>query len=244
MPRTPGKFTPISSFKQKKKLNEKFWSEELKLDREIRGTLLRISTDLVDSLDMKIDIEDVIFTGSLANYNWSKYSDIDLHILVDYVEINKDYELVEKYLDSVKKIWNTNHDIKIKGFPVEIYFQDISEDHTSSGQFSVLKDKWLVRPTQIDFNLNSELIRKKASIYMKSIDTIQQDVESGENWDDIEDRFVKLWKKIKDSRKASLQKGGEFSTENLVFKLLRRNGYIAKLIKIKSKSYDNKYSLK
>ena len=216
----------------------------MSLDREVRGNLIQISTDLVDGLDMKIDIEDIIFTGSLANYNWSRYSDIDLHILVDYLEINKDYDLVQKYLESVKKIWNKNHDIIIKGYPVEVYFQDVSEEHSSSGQFSVLKDKWLVKPHPGNFRPDEQLIKKKSIGYIKEIDELEMDIESGETWDDIEDRFVKLWKKIKQSRKTSLKKDGEFSIENLVFKLLRRNGYIEKLINLKTKAYDKQYTLK
>lgn len=244
MARSRGKFTPIKSFGLKKKLNEKFWSKDMSLDREVRGNLIQISTDLVDGLDMKIEIEDIIFTGSLANYNWSRYSDIDLHILVDYLEINRDYDLVQKYLESVKKIWNTNHDIIIKGYPVEVYFQDVSEKHSSSGQFSVLKDKWLVKPQPGSFRPDEQLIKKKSIGYIKEIDELEMDIETGETWDDIEDRFVKLWKKIKQSRKTSLEKDGEFSIENLVFKLLRRNGYIEKLINLKTKAYDKQYTLK
>lgn len=244
MARLRGKFTPIKSFGLKKKLNEKFWSKDMSLDREVRGNLIQISTDLVDGLDMKIEIEDIIFTGSLANYNWSKYSDIDLHILVDYLEINKDYDLVQKYLESVKKIWNTNHDIIIKGYPVEVYFQDVSEEHSSSGQFSVLKDKWLVKPQLGSFKPDEQLIKKKSIGYIKEIDELEMDIESGDTWDDIEDRFVKLWKKIKQSRKKSLEKDGEFSIENLIFKLLRRNGYIEKLINLKTKAYDDQYTIK
>ena len=51
----------------------------------------------------------------------------------------------------------------------------------------------------------------------------------------------KVWKKIKEGRKAGLEKEGEFSIENLVFKLLRRNGYIQKIMDIRRKAYDKQF---
>ena len=37
--------------------------------------------------------------------------------------------------------------------------------------------------------------------------------------------------------------GGEFSYENLAFKLLRRNGYIGKLLDVQTQSADKKLSI-
>ena len=50
---------------------------------EIRKKLMDVTEKFMDYLDIEFFIHDVILTGSLANYNWSKYSDVDLHILVD-----------------------------------------------------------------------------------------------------------------------------------------------------------------
>ena len=43
--------------------------------------------DFIDFIGVPLLIEDVIFTGSLANYNWSEYSDIDLHVVCDFIQI-------------------------------------------------------------------------------------------------------------------------------------------------------------
>ena len=56
---------------------------------------------------------------------------------------------------------------------------------------------------------------------------------------DIEDLRVRL----KKFRQSGLETGGEFSYENLVFKLLRRNGYIEKLFKLKRDIIDKKLSV-
>ena len=57
------------------------------------------------------------------------------------------------------------------------------------------------------------------------------------------DLAEKLLDKIKRMRKAGLAEGGEFSVENLVFKKLRDNGVIEKLMKIKNDEIDKKLSL-
>lgn len=44
-------------------------------------------------------------------------------------------------------------------------------------------------------------------------------------------------------RKSGLEKGGEFSIENLAFKYLRNHGYIGKVMKIKRNATDKKLSL-
>lgn len=237
------KFTPIKSFYLQKELNKKFWNEKMELDSEVRGNLIKIATDIIDSLDMKIEIEDIVFTGSLANYNWSKYSDIDLHIVIDFMEVNKDFDLVEKYMDSVRKIWNEQHDIKIKGYDVESFIQDVSHKGTPSGQFSILKNKWIIKPSLSNFKPDEDLIKTKASKIMNDIDDLGFDLEHSQNYEKISERFKKIWKRVKESRKSSLEKTGEFSVENLVFKLLRRNGYIAKLLDIRAKAYDYQFSI-
>jgi hypothetical protein len=71
------------------------------------------------------------------------------------------------------------------------------------------------------------------------IDTIQDDdVETAK------EMIQKYKDKLKKFRTCGLEKGGEFSTENLVFKILRRNGYIGKLHDLSSKIIDDKLSMK
>ena len=49
--------------------------------------------------------------------------------------------------------------------------------------------------------------------------------------DDLRGRIYKF-------RKSGLEKGGEYSVENLTFKVLRRNNYLNKLRSLKIMSYD------
>lgn len=233
-------FKPIKSFYLKSELNPKIWNSDQKLRSKIRKDLMKIAEDYFENLELKIQMEDIILCGSLSNYNWSEYSDIDIHILLDFEKINKDTKLVKKYMDLNKSIWNIQHDIIIEGFGVEIYVQDVDENHISSGQYSILSDSWLKKPSLENFIPDEELIRIKSEDIMSKIDEIESEVDI-KDWEYLNNKIKKIWKKIKDSRKSGLEKDGEFSIENLVFKLLRRNGYISKIIECKRKSYDAQF---
>ena len=240
----------LSSFKPKNELNEKFWINE-KIKPIIRKRLLKIADDFIDFLKIDIKkIEDVLFLGSLANYNWSKYSDIDLHLVIDMKKINKDIELVKDYFDAKKKVWSVDHDeLKICGFPVEIYVQDKSEQNASVGMFSLEKNKWLNKPIEInDEDFNKQKIKEKAAKLMTDIDDLLNDYKNKPNFNQltiISDKSKKLYDKIKRLRKQGLDsEAGETSVGNIVFKVLRRNEYLGKLIDLKTATYDKINSIK
>lgn len=234
-------FEPIKSFYIKDELNTKLW-EDFELDSEIRRQLLQIAEDFYESTDLEAEVKDIILTGSLANYNWSeKYSDYDLHILIDFKDIDDNVELVKKYVDSAKKNWNDGHDIKVKGYEVEVYIQDVDEPHKSSGVFSLLENKWNVKPKRVEFEPDEESLREKAKTVMMMVDELEDEVDE-DKYEKFNEKLNKAWDKVKKYRKSGLaEEGGEFSLGNLVFKLLRRNGYIEKIMKLKRKSYDKQF---
>ena len=244
----------LSSFNIKRDLNPKFWKNNL-LDSRIRMKLLDIAEDFIDYIGVDwVKPDDIIMTGSLANYNWNKkYSDIDLHILIDYSKVDERRDFVKKYFDSLKNQWNDEHeDLKIFGFPVELYVQDTNEVHSSTGVYSIEKNKWVTHP---DFGklkhskVNKGLIKDKVAYYMNKIDDIVEKYENSDG-DDYKIRKIseyvdRLLDKIKNERKNSLGDGktSEISNGNIIFKALRRNGYIDKLYSLKSKTYDEMNSL-
>jgi hypothetical protein len=233
-------FEPIKSFYLKDKLNDKVW-DEFDLNDDIREKLLKIGTDFFEGTDIKTDIIDIVLCGSLCNYNWSeKYSDYDLHILIDFDDVDDNVELVKKYVDSAKKNWNDEHDIKIKGYEVEVYIQDIDEPHKSTGVFSLLKDKWNVRPEKIKFEPDEEYLREKSKSIMMMVDDLESQINE-DKYDKFNEKLTKVWNKVKNLRKSGLEESGELSLGNLLFKLLRRNGYIGKIIDMKIKSYDKQF---
>lgn len=232
---------PIKSFYIKDELNPKLW-DNFELDGEVREQLIKIAQDFYESTELKADVKDIILTGSLSNYNWSeKYSDYDLHILIDFDDVDDNVELVKKFADAAKKNWNDEHDIKIKGYEVEVYIQDIDEPHKSSGIFSLLNDKWNVRPEKVEFEPDEDALKEKSKSVMMAVDGLEEEVDE-DKYEKFHEKLNKVWDKIKNYRKSGLEEeGGELSLGNLVFKLLRRNGYIEKIMKLKRESYDKQF---
>lgn len=235
------KFEPIKSFHLKNELNPKVW-DDMEIKPEIREKLLTIAQDFYSNTDLKAKIKDITLTGSLANYNWSeKYSDYDLHILIDFKEVNEDVDLVKKFVDAIKNIWNKQYDLTIEGYEVEVYIQSIKEPHRSSGVYSLLNNKWNLKPVKSDFVPDEIEIKEKSKGVMMMIDDLEKDIEKYD-YEEFIKKIKKVWSKIKRYRNSGLEsEGGEHSTGNLVFKLLRRNGYIEKILEIKKKSYQNKF---
>ena len=247
----------LSSFELKDKLNDKFWNGG-KLDILARRKLLTIARDFISKFEISdFQIDDVIMTGSLANYNWSEeYSDIDLHIVVDFRDINDDVDLVKAFFDAVKNKWNQDHErIKIYGYPVEVYVQDVNEKHTSSGVYSVLYDEWIIEPAldkvkkQMD-DVDDNDIQEVAASFMNEIEDLEERTEAVDQntpYDELEglmDDAYELRDRIKDVRNSDLgSTGTELSTGNLIFKTLRRNGYLERLRDVRRTLYDLIHSL-
>lgn len=237
----------LSSFKLKAELSPKFWYKseegEYKLKSSIRNRLLTISDDFFETLELPwIDVEDIILTGSLSNYNWSKYSDVDLHIVMSFKEVDDNEDLVKEYLTSKKNVWNNRHNIKIFGHDVEIYPQDAEEVHHSTGIYSVMWDRWNLKPKLTKHYIDHKKIKRKSSSLMSTIDDIESMFNKGD-YDKVIRRVTQMLEKLKNMRSAGLEGGGEYSVENLTFKVLRREGYIEKLMDLKDKSYDKSLTI-
>jgi hypothetical protein len=235
-------FEPVKSFHIKDELNGKVWEDSKNMKEDIREKLLTISQDFYNTTSLNVEIKDITLTGSLANYNWSgKYSDFDLHIIIDFKDVNEDTDLVKRFCDAAKNLWNKTHDIKVEGFEVEVYIQDKNEPHKSSGVYSILKDKWKIEPVKVDFIPDEIDIREKAKSIMMLVDDLEKEVDDYD-YNEYKERVKKVWNKIKKYRKSGLEsESGEFSLGNLIFKLLRRNGYIEKIIDLRRQSYEKQF---
>lgn len=222
----------LRSFIPKTSLNPKIWEKDgstVKMKRDVRDKLLEIAYQFIEFLDVDIVVTDIILTGSLSNYNWSRYSDFDLHVVANFSQYNeKQVELYEKFFNLKKILFNQKHDIKLFGYEVELYVQNEVETHFSSGVYSVLYDDWSNRPKKESVNIDRRLLRKKTKQWMSIIDDVIENIED-EDLESAKELLSKYKDKLKKYRTSGLEKGGEYSIENLVFKILRRNGYIEKL---------------
>ena len=213
-------------------LNPVLW-EDNKLKEEVKDKLKKISSTFIEFLDIPEDaIEDVRITGSSANYNYTEFSDIDVHVIVDYEKVHDDCPIVQGYLWAYKQLFNDEHDIFIYGIPVELYAEDSNSPGISNGIYSLTEDKWISEPEKIKVTVDDAAVQKK----------YQELKEEADKIDDSE-KAAELLRKIYRMRKAGLSEAGEFSTENLAFKELRNNKDIDKLWDIQKKDIEKKLSL-
>lgn len=233
----------LDSFQLKPSLNPEFWDREV-LKSDIRDQLMLIAEEFFDGLNSpeNLVIKDVIFTGSLANYNWSKFSDVDMHVIVDFETIDTKEEFIKQLFDSYKNLWNKNHDITIKGYDVELYLQDIRETLSANAVYSIKRNKWVLKPEKEKLKINRNIIKKKALSFFDKLKDVKKAYAEGD-YQKALDKSQELKDKIKKYRKSGLESGGEFSLENLVFKVLRRTPYMEVLNDINSKSYDQIMSI-
>jgi len=232
----------LMAFDVQPDLNQKIWNKEVGVLPGVKGALMDIVEEFLEGLDVDAEIKDIIITGSLANYNWSKFSDIDIHILIDFEEVNENKEMVKKFFDSVRSNWNKMHDIRVKGHEVEIYVQDEHEPHVSTGVYSLLNDAWLVKPKKVRPAIDRHNATKKMKSLAREIDKLSATFDMGAH----EAAFAmaeRIKEKIKRMRHAGLDRTGIYSPENLAFKMLRRSGDIEQLFSIYTQAYDKIYSL-
>ena len=235
------------SFEMNEELQPEIWRAK-QMWPEVRERLLAITEDFIEeSLEDeigKVNVHDIRLTGSLANYNWSKYSDVDLHLVVDFAEIDEDAELVKGFLDAVRARWNSRHEIDIYGFEVEIYVENVGDTHHSSGVYSVLNDAWIVEPDPKEVDVDFITARRKSDDIETTANLIDRMVQQGKLAASLKS-IERLKAKIRRMRQAGLESPHrEFSAENIAFKILRRNGTLDRLSQLRYDAYDRHMSLK
>lgn len=230
----------LKSFSLKPTLNPKVWDDsndlsKSKLKKKVRNALMDIADKFIDYLGDDVFVEDIILTGSLANYNWSQFSDFDLHVVIDFSQFDEDSDLYKELFNLKKQIFNDKHNIKIFGYDVELYAQDEKELHVSSGLYSIQEDEWKIKPKKEPLDIDRQIFINKISDWKEKIDSAIEDSDSK--------KLENLKDKLKEYRQCGLDKNGELSYENLVFKYLRRSGYVEKLFKQMNKSLDKELSI-
>jgi len=228
-------FNLADAVKFNTKLNPRLWDKHEQLRPDVHDALLAIADDFKTSLGVAdLDLVDITISGSNAAYTYTPESDIDLHLVINFPTYNID---VYRELFNAKKFqYNTQHKITIGGTPVELYVQDANEPHVSQGIYSVLHNKWIEIPKRHKSETNDISVTSKFEDY---VDRIEQTIAS-RDIGSIKD----LIQRIGQMRKAGLHTAGEFSVENLVFKMLRHNGLLEKLFKARNEMHDAELSLK
>lgn len=196
-----------------RRLNPKIWEgDSLKL--EVKEKLIKIARAFEEFVGIELEVEDYTITGSNANYTWTDYSDLDLHLIIPGKATDEQREL----FTAKKALWAEQHTITIKGLPVECYVQGADEPHHSTGVYSLTKNSWLVEPKKVKPDVDDAAIEAKKDAVLAAIEhaLLSRDL----------DRLRTVKDKITQMRRAGLERTGEWSVENLVFKILRNLGLI------------------
>jgi len=203
-------------------LNPALW-DGMELLPDVKEALGKIANKFSEFIDVKqIQIVDYVITGSNCAFNYTGQSDIDIHVLVDATRLGEN-PLTAPFLIAKKSMWNSGHDITVKGYTAELYAEDVNDKNSklvATGVYSLLQDRWLKKPTQQKVEYDDEAVKAKAFDVMSRIDEL---IDSGtQNTDNLN----RIWDQMKRMRKAGLDSVGEFSVENLAFKVVRNSGYL------------------
>lgn len=241
----------FNSFEMKQELNPKFWVDGKMVD-EVKKHLLSIANDFIDELTVPwIKPKDIIITGSLANYNWSRYSDVDIHIIYDFKKVlrNKE-EFVSDYFRTKREMWKKKHTkLNVFGFNVEISVEDVDDKNPDTGRYSLINDTFIIEPIDYqDAKINEKSVKNQALKYIKTIDDLEKSIKEESDTKKLErlgEKVVKLIDKLKEMRKEGLNSSkGEMSSGNICYKILRRTGHLDKIWNLIDLSYDKANSFK
>ena len=231
------------SFEIKDSLHPKFWVVEDILHPQISKRLIAIAQDFLDGLDIEVELKDLRFTGSLAAFNWSSFSDIDLHLIVDFDTIDEDTVFVKDYFSAKIFVWNNRHNITIHDFEVEVYVENEGDPHKALGIYSIMNNEWIKKPSREEADIDWGEVEKKANSIMNQVDRVSK-LLADKEYKEVDNSSRRLKEKIRRFRRSGLDRAGIFSAENITFKILRRNGYLSRLSALKTAAYDELMSVK
>lgn len=216
-------------------LNPRLWQQQ-QLRPQIRLKLLEIAHEFIKYLKLEqLPLRDIVITGSNTALTYTDHSDLDLHIIVNMDDIAAPRQVVEQMFDAKRRLWNNTYDIKIKGISVELYVEH-SGEHVEGSAYSLLDDRWLSRSLKPPASINDRAVRAK---YRAMVGDIQRTLRTSSRVQDLKD----IMDRLKNYRQTGLDRAGEFSTENLVFKSLRNAGWIERIAKRRQQLTDQELSL-
>lgn len=218
------------------RLNPRLWTAEGAMRLEVRLRLLRAALAFYRYLDLPtLAVRDIVVTGSNAAFNYTRASDIDVHLVVDYARTVCP-ELSASYFTAKKALWNQTHAAAIRGHAIEMYVEDARAPAQSNGVYSLLDAAWRRRPEAKAPAWNDAAVILKTGHLADQIDALLDSSPTAEAIDGLLTRLRAM-------RQSGLAEGGEFSVENLAYKSLRALGYLDRLYAARGKVEDRAFSL-
>lgn len=239
------KITLIEAIEKHNTLNPKLFTKEELLKDKVRNKMLEIVDEFLENLkeqEVKIKVDDIIFIGSNASYNYTKDSDIDLHVLANTKAVNYPEDLGSALYSAYRSLFNKQLDIQLFDIPVEIFVETEDSPRVSNGVYSVKKNKWIKKPVQEDIpEYDKEALDELVDKWETKCKDLINDIKA----DKLEDekKVVKLITDIYEKlRKKGVAKG-EYAIENLAFKELRNKGYLDDLKEYRNELTSKRLSL-
>lgn len=202
------------------KLNPLIWQEDNSLLPEVRESLFNVIKEFKEYCDIPLNIVDAVIVGSNASFNYTSYSDIDLHLIVNFDLIDASKEVLLALFNAEKTSFNKAYNIKIHGIDVELYVEDINTSAVSNGIYSLYMNEWIKFPSEID-SIKEVDIEKPVNKWVSRIDKVL----STNSLNDINNAINTLYM----IRKNSINVNGEFGAGNQLFKEIRNKGLLDKL---------------
>jgi len=213
------------------------WNESLQLEPSVRSGLMKVVEDFYEKTGFKAPIIDVYLMGSIANYNWTPDSDADIHIIINYDQLQMPKETTKEVVRTVASQWNSEHEVTVKGHKVEINLQNVKEQKPHvTGIYSLKYGQWNRQPVHQNVQINNMLVQTKYKAMKKYVEAV---INSGDR-----DAMKQAKKYIDAFRQYGLDTIGELSVENLVFKALRTKGLLTQLKNSIVQVYDKEMTVR
>ena len=220
-------------------LNPKLFDGDT-LKPEVVEKINEIVDTFLDSLaedNIKINVDDIILVGSNVSYNYTKDSDLDIHILANLDNLECPDNLYPLLYSAYKSLFNKKMDINFYGIPVEVYVETDDTPLRSNGIYSVKNNEWIKEPDpeaipDIDIDEVDELVQPYEARF--------EDIEKNPTIEDIDQLITDIY----NERKAGMStEDGEVSLANLCFKEFRNRGYLDRLKDLRASVLSKQLSL-
>lgn len=220
-------------------LNPKLF-EGNKLKQDVVDKINEIVDAFLESLaedDIKIKVEDIILVGSNVSYNYTKDSDLDIHILADTSQLDCPDNLYPLLYGAYKSLFNRKMDINFYGIPVEVYVETDDTPLRSNGIYSVKDNDWIKEPDQESI---PEIDNDKVNELVQPYEDRFNEIKENPSVEAIDQLITDIY----DERKEGMSKeDGEYSYPNLCFKEFRNRGYLDQLKDLRAEVLSKDLSL-
>lgn len=242
-------FISINESEENDSLNKSLWDKDKNgnwiLDKRAKRKIVSLAKQFYSEFKKLLkqrDIYDIQITGSMSNFNYSPDSEIDVHVLVNFDDIDKgNLSDIKKEVESICFEWDLNNNPKFKGHDIDLFVQDKRDPHEYSALYSVMDDKWIKHPNQEEIEIDDRDVDKKYDSIIFSIERLDTLIKEGTDNDRIKRMYKKgleLKTRIQKMKRVYDTKNGSSTIEGMVYKKLKNSGYIEKLIEILSYAYE------